>query len=95
MGVQMINSPTVIFPATPEVTPEPESTPISRPALGRQGGGTLAAYRPAARSGAPALLVGKVQVRARVAFRELAPGWPVSGGGAASRRDARVILFLT
>ncbi len=61
---------------------------------GCQGGGALAAYRPAAVSGAPALPVGEMQVRARVAFRELAPGWPVSAGGAASRRDARMILFL-
>ena len=45
-------------------------------------------------SGAAALPVGKAQVRARVAFRELAADRPASGPGAAARRDAGVILIL-
>jgi hypothetical protein len=40
------------------------------------------------------LQVRDVQVRARMALRELAAHGLVSGPGAASRRNARVILFL-
>ena len=45
-------------------------------------------------SGATMLQVRDVQVRARMALRQLAAHGLVSGPGAASRRNARVILFL-
>src|SRR5580693_8141044 len=45
-------------------------------------------------SGAAALQVREVQVRARVALRELTAGRPARGLGAAPRRDAGVVLFL-
>ena len=45
-------------------------------------------------SGAAALQVREVQVRARVALRELTSDRPASGPGAAPRRDAGVVLLL-
>src|SRR5689334_602213 len=45
-------------------------------------------------SGAAALQVREVQVRARVALRELTSDRPVGGPGAAPRRDAGVLLLL-
>ena len=45
-------------------------------------------------SGAAALQVREVQVRARVALRELTADRPARGLGAAPRRDAGVVLFL-
>jgi len=56
--------------------------------------------RPACVSGVPVLVSGAtmlqvrdVQVRARMALRELAAHGLVTGPGAASRRNARVVLF--
>ena len=45
-------------------------------------------------SGAAALQVREVQVRAGVALRELTADRPASGPGAAARRDAGVVLIL-